>query len=83
MNADKKEIEILCPNKKCPKCKRFIAFFEKIIKENKTDAEIIIITGLKELLQYKTWILPTSYINGKKVSRGYLPKNEEVLKFLI
>ncbi len=76
----KNRIEILCPSRKCPKCRRFIIFFETFIKENNIEAEIFVITSLKEFIHYRTWILPSIFINFKKVGRGYIPEKKMILK---
>lgn len=79
----KNKIEILCPGRNCPKCKRFIRYFEKFIADNKIEAEIVVVTSLKEFLRFKTWLLPSIFINGIKVGRGYIPRDEIILKAII
>jgi len=74
----KNKIEILCPSRKCRKCRRFVNYFEDFIVKYNIDAEIIIITSLKEFIHFRTWILPSVFINDKKVGRGYIP-DEKVL----
>lgn len=49
------------------------------ITENQFDAEIVIVTGLKDFLKFNTWILPSVYVNGVKVSRGYKPRTEDII----
>ncbi len=43
-------------------------------------ANIEIITNLKHILKFRTWILPTVIINGKIASRGIYPRKEKILK---
>ena len=78
----KNKIEILCPGRNCPKCKRFIKYFERFIAENNIEAEIIVLTSLKEFLRFKTWLLPSIFINGLKVGRGYIPNEKKILDAL-
>ena len=75
-------IEILCPARNCPRCKRFVKFMEEFIEKNQINADLIIITKLKEILKFNTWILPSIFINGQKISRGYIPKNKDINKYL-
>jgi len=74
----KNKIEILCPSRKCPKCRRFIRYFEDFLSENNIEAEITVITSLKDFISYKTWILPSIFINGKKAGRGYIPEKDKI-----
>jgi hypothetical protein len=76
---NKNRIEVLCPGKRCPKCMRIVSFLNNFIKDNSIKADIEIVTGLSNFLKYNTWILPSVYINGKKVSRGYNPNPEDIL----
>ena len=78
----KTDIKLLCPPKKCGKCRRMISRLEAILKEKGIEEEIQIINDTDELLQYPTWVLPTLLINNKVVARGYLPSKETIEKFL-
>jgi hypothetical protein len=78
----KNKIEILCPGRNCRKCRRFINYFEKFIADNSIDAEIIVITSLKEFIRFRTWILPSVFINDKKVGRGYIPDEKVIFEAL-
>ena len=79
----KNRIEILSPGKNCRKSKRIVFRIREYLKQQKIEADIIIINDLKEMKKYKTWILPTVIINGKIVARGYKPANDKILKYLI
>ncbi|MFO7829664.1 MAG: thioredoxin family protein [Bacteroidales bacterium] len=76
------DIKLLCPPKKCGKCRRMISRLELILKEKGIEEEIQIINDTNELLRYPTWVLPTLLINNKVVARGYLPSKEVIEKFL-
>jgi hypothetical protein len=78
----KTDIKLLCPPKKCGKCRRMISRLESILKEKGIEEEIQIINDTDELVQYPTWVLPTLLINNKVVARGYLPSKETIEKFL-
>lgn len=79
----KNKFEILCPGRNCPKCKRLIKYLEAVIQEYHVEAEIIVHTKLMDFLKFKTWVLPSVYVNGCKVSRGYRPKKEDILNNLM
>jgi len=76
------DIKLLCPPKKCGKCRRMISRLESILKEKGIEEEIQIINDTNELLRYPTWVLPTLLINNKVVARGYLPSKEVIENFL-
>lgn len=82
MLASKPEIKLLCPPKKCGKCRRMISRVESILKKEGITEEIEIVNDPDELLQYPTWVLPTLLINGEVVARGYIPSTDAVRKAL-
>ena len=55
---------------------------EKLLIAQNIDVEFVIISELKKLLCYKTWILPTIIINEKIVARGYKPNDKTILENL-
>ena len=57
-------------------------YFEAFTVDNNIDAEIIVITSLKEFINFRTWILPSIFINGKKAGRGYIPDEKTIMEFL-
>lgn len=77
------EIKILCPGRKCGKCRRMIARVEEALKLSGIQSEIQIVDTLEEMLQYHTWILPTLVINDNMVARGYIPSVQKIQAFLI
>ncbi len=76
------KIEILSPGKNCRKSRRIVCKIREYLKQQKIEADIIIINDLKEMQKYKTWILPTVIINGKIVARGYKPANDIIFNNL-
>jgi hypothetical protein len=79
----KNEIKILCPGRKCGKCRRMIARVEEALKLSGIQSEIQIVDTLEEMLQYHTWILPTLVINDNMVARGYIPSVQKIQACLI
>ncbi len=76
------KIEILCPRRSCPKCRKLIRFLEDQIEEHQWDAELVIVSKWSEFLKFRTWILPSVFVNGVKVSRGYQPKTKDIIENL-
>ena len=77
---EKPDIKLLCPPKKCGKCRRMITRVESVLKEHGIDEKVQIVNDLDELQQYPTWILPTLVINGKVIARGYMPSTDAILQ---
>ncbi len=47
------------------------------------EAKIEIINTIDEMLEYRTWIIPTLIINDVIVARGYVPSIEKIQEHLI
>lgn len=75
-------ISILCPSIHCRKCKRMILFVEKTVKEIGIDAKIEIISKMDDMQKFETWILPSLFVNNHVVSRGYIPKKEDLITII-
>jgi hypothetical protein len=75
-------IEILCPSRKCRKCKRMISTVKRALDEEKIDAEILILDRLEYYVRYETWVLPSLFVNGRPVARGYTPSNNKLVEIL-
>lgn len=56
---------------------------EKAGQLSDTETEIEIIDTIDEMLNYRTWILPTLVINEKVVARGYVPPIEKIVDLLV
>jgi hypothetical protein len=76
----KREVKILCPNKRCKKCIKFIQRVEEIALLSDNEIEIEVIDKLDKTLNYSTWILPALVVNNKVVIRGYIPSKERLLE---
>ena len=79
---DKNMITILSPGPNCWKTRKIIASINKFIDKENIEAEIEIISSLKEFVKYRTWILPTIIINNKIVARGYRPSDDKLIRNL-
>ncbi len=76
-------IDILSPGPGCHKTQRLMQFLKKFVRKYSVDAEIHVITDRKTLLTYRTWILPSVFVNGEPVARGYRPSEENLFKKLV
>jgi hypothetical protein len=75
-------IDILSPGTGCRKTRHWVDFLEKFVRKHGIDAEIHIITDMKIMLKYRTWILPAVFVNGEPVSRGYRPSEKNLFEKL-
>ena len=75
-------IDILSPGTGCRKIRRWVDFLEKFVRKHGFEAEIRVITGLKAMMAYRTWILPAVFVNGEPVSRGYRPSEKNLFEKL-
>jgi hypothetical protein len=78
----KNEIKILCPGRKCGKCRRMVERVEEAVSLSGSDTPILIIDSLDEILKHPTWILPTLVINNKVIARGYAPPAKIIINAL-
>ncbi len=76
-------IDILSPGPGCHKTQRLVQFLKIFVQKYHVKAEIRIITDRRALLTYRTWILPSVFVNGEPVARGYRPSEKNLLKKLI
>ncbi|MFO7863446.1 MAG: thioredoxin family protein [Salinivirgaceae bacterium] len=76
------DIKILCPGRKCGKCRKMIERVEHVASEFGYDIQIDIINTIDEMVNYKTWLLPTLIINDQIVARGYIPEIGIIKKYL-
>jgi len=58
-------------------------YIEGIVDLLPYEVEIVVLTNLQDFIKFRTWILPSVFVNGKKVSRGYKPKKDEVIRHLV
>jgi len=76
----KHTIVILSPGTACWKSRKIIRYLDDYLKVSQIHAEIKVVHKLKEILTYRTWILPTVIINGKIIARGYKPSKQKLDK---
>ena len=76
------KIDILSPGTACHKTRKLLHFIHRYVRKYHVDVEVRVITDRETLLTYRTWILPSVFVNGRPVARGYRPTEENILKNL-
>lgn len=67
----------------CPKCKRLEEKVRSLIEANKIDASVEKITDVNDMMKYDIMMTPGLVINEKLVSSGNIPKDSEILSWLL
>ena len=66
----------------CANCKRLEQLARKVAEENKMDAEFEKVTDYGEIAKFGIMSTPGLVVNGKVVSSGRIPSEEEVAAWL-
>jgi small redox-active disulfide protein 2 len=74
------KIEILGTG--CPKCKKLAENAETAVKELNSDAEIIKVTKINEIMKYGVMITPALAIDGEVKSSGKVLSPEEIINLI-
>jgi len=75
------KIEILGTG--CPKCKALTANVETAVKELGITAEIVKVTDIKKIMDYKVMLIPALVVDGVVKSAGKVLSPEEIKKLLV
>ncbi len=67
----------------CPKCKKLEEKVRSIIDTNTIDASVEKITDVNDMMKYDIMMTPGLVINEKLVSSGNIPKDSEILSWLL
>jgi small redox-active disulfide protein 2 len=67
----------------CPKCKKLEEKVRMLIDTNEIDATVEKITDVNEMMKYDIMMTPGLVINEKLVSSGNIPKDSEILAWLL
>ncbi len=78
----KNKIQILSPATRCHKTQKIIRVVEQIIQRQGVEAEFEIITDVDEMVKFGVIFIPAVVVNGRVVSAGYRPVEEDVIKLL-
>ena len=66
----------------CPKCKSLLKNVQKAVEESGTDAEIIKVDSIQEIMDRGVMMTPALYIDGKSVLTGRTATVEELKRML-
>ena len=74
------KIEILGTG--CPKCKKLAELTEEAVNELGVSVEIIKVTNINKIIDYKVLITPALAIDGDAMVVGRVPSKEEIIKWI-
>lgn len=66
----------------CAKCKSLLKNVQKAVEESGTDAEIIKVDSIQEIMDRGVMMTPALYIDGKSVMMGRTATVEEIKRLL-
>ena len=66
----------------CAKCKATYAVIGKVVKEQGTDATLVKVEDIMELLNYNIMTTPAVVVDGEVKLKGHVPTENEVKKIL-
>ena len=74
------EIQILGTG--CPKCKKTAENAEKAIKMLNTDAEVVKVEKIDDIMEYNVMMTPALAIDGEVKISGKVPSPEQVVEWI-
>jgi small redox-active disulfide protein 2 len=74
------KLQILGPG--CPKCKKLAENAEAAVRELGTEAQVVKVTNIDEIVKFGVMMTPALVIDGKVKSTGRIAKVEEIKKWL-
>ena len=66
----------------CPKCKQLAANAEQAVRELGVNAEVVKVTSIKEIMQFKVPTTPGLVVDGQVKSAGKVLSPDEIKKHL-
>ena len=66
----------------CPKCKQLAANAEQAVRELGVNAEMVKVTSIKEIMQFKVLTTPALVVDGQVKSAGKVLSPDEIKKHL-
>ncbi|MFO7611589.1 MAG: thioredoxin family protein [Clostridia bacterium] len=66
----------------CASCKKLLTLTEKAVAELGSDARVIYVTDMEEIIKTGIMSTPGLMINGKIKSMGRIPKHTEIMKMI-
>ncbi len=74
MSNNAYEIHLLCPSRRCRKCRRIIEDIEQIFTGLSLKLSLTVVTEIDEMLKYDVAILPALFVSGKLLFVGVIPR---------
>jgi small redox-active disulfide protein 2 len=62
----------------CAKCKSLLENVERAVRETGTDAEVVKVDSLQEIISRGVMMIPALYIDGEAMAVGRAPGVEEI-----
>ena len=69
-----KDVKVLVSSCACNQ--KYLAFVEKVVKENGIDAKVSAVSDIMEQMQYNVMSLPALVVDNKVVARGQKSEKE-------
>ena len=66
----------------CPKCEKLAEMVETVMKELGTEAEVVKVTDINEIMNLGVMMTPALLIDGETKSAGRLPSPGELREWL-
>lgn len=66
----------------CAKCKSLLKNVQKAVEESRSDAEIIKVDSIQEIMDRGVMMTPALYIDGKSVMMGRTATVEEIKRMI-
>ena len=66
----------------CPNCQTLEKRVRRVVEKHKIEAEISKVEEITDIISYGVMVTPALVINEVVVSKGRLPKEQEILEFI-
>ncbi|MGE5402907.1 MAG: thioredoxin family protein [Ignavibacteriales bacterium] len=67
----------------CARCKNLETKVKEVASANNISAEFVKVTEIPEIMKYGILMTPGLVVNEKVVSSGIIPKDEQILQWLM
>jgi small redox-active disulfide protein 2 len=67
----------------CSKCNKLYDLVTDLVNKKGIDAEVVKVEDLKVFAQYRVFMTPALVVNGDVKVAGKVPKESEILKWLV
>jgi small redox-active disulfide protein 2 len=66
----------------CKKCQTLEKRVRELVTQNNIDAAVEKVTDIQEIISYGIMMTPGLVVDGKVVSSGIIPKDEQIISWL-